>query len=313
MKRIFVAAMAVILGAIVQFGPAWASDPPVAMLMQASGQVEMSKDGTNWAPVTRNCFLFAGNQVRTGADGSGKLVDQASGMVQTIGANSTVEVTASGAKALVGSISAPAQATGDLVAGLSNRFAEAQRYTTVRRSVKKDAGEMKLRVASEVSLCKAYPDLVWESQGGDFSYELVIDGKATKVPATKDEMVRVSVPDLAAGKHEFSVTVFEGGKEVGKADKAGTLVWLSDTEAKALNDAVSQVKSAAPGDDFTLGNVFDSKGVTVAAMDAYRRHFAANVDDNDMRPLLIRAYNELKLKNLRQKEALVYNEKLGAN
>lgn len=290
-----------------------ASEPPVSMLMQVAGAVETSKGGEKWAPVTRNKFLFVGTQVRTGADGGGKLIDQNSGMAQTIGANSVVEITAAGPKAVSGSLSAPEAASGDLVAGLSNRFAEAQRYTTVRRSVKKEAADLKLRVASDITLSPTYPDLVWENMGAQYGYTLVIDGTSHAVPPTSGEMVRFRVPSLTPGAHSFGVTVTEGGQAVGQTEKGGTIVWLSATEDKALVDGVARVKAASTGDEFALGNYLDSKGVTVAAMDAYRKHFASHKDDNDMRPLLIKTYNDLKLRDLRQKEALVYNEQLEGN
>lgn len=290
-----------------------ASEPPASMLMQVAGTVETSKGGDKWSPATRNKFLFVGSQIRTGADGSGKLIDQTSGMAQTIGANSVVEITATGAKALSGTLSAPEAASGDLVAGLSNRFAEAQRYTTVRRSVKKEAVDLKLRVASDITLSTSYPDLVWENLGAQYGYTLVIDGTSHKVAASKDDLVRFRVPDLAAGQHSFGVTITEGDQVVGQTEKGGTITWLSATEDKALTDGVARVKAASGNDEFALGNYLDSKGVTVGAMDAYRKHFAAHKDDNDMRPLLIKAYNDLKLRDLRQKEALVYNEQLEGN
>ena len=45
-------------------------------------------------------------------------------------------------------------------------------------------------------------------------------------------------------------------------------------------------------------------------MDAYRGYFADNPDDNDMRPLLIGAYQNLKLDNLRKSEARRYQAAL---
>jgi hypothetical protein len=45
----------------------------------------------------------------------------------------------------------------------------------------------------------------------------------------------------------------------------------------------------------------------VAAMDAYREYFQQNPEDNDMRPLLIQSYQVLKLSNLRESEARLYN------
>ena len=313
MSRILAIALAAGMTMMAWAAGAQASEPPISMLMQVSGAVESSKDGTKWMPITRNKFLFAGTQVRTGADGSGKLIDQNSGMAQTIGANSVIDITATGPKALSGSLSAPEAASGDLVAGLSNRFAEAQRYTTVRRSVKKEATDLKLRVASDITLSATYPDLVWENLGAQYGYVLVIDGTSLTVPPVAGDMVRFSVPAQSPGPHTFGITVTEGGQAVAQTEKGGTITWLSATEDKALADGVARVQKASANDDFALGNYLDSKNVTVGAMDAYRKHFAAHKDDNDMRPLLIKTYNDLKLRDLRQKEALVYNEQLETN
>lgn len=294
-------------------GSAWASQGPVSMLMQVQGKVEVSRDGTKWKPVSRNKFLFEGEIVRTGPDGSGKLVDQAANTAQNLGAGSLIKVEAAGLKVESGSLSAPEPASGDLIAGLGNRFAEAQRYTTVRRSVNKGPGEIKPRVASNVTLSASYPELVWQGYGPAYSYVLTIDGTDYPIAATGDEAVRFRVPELAAGKHSFSVAVMEAGKKVAAADKAGTIIWLSAAEEKDFLSALDSVKAAAGNDDFAIANLMDSRGLTVAAMDHYRKHFDAYGDDNDMRPLLIRAYNDLRLTGLRHKEALVYNEQLAAN
>jgi hypothetical protein len=310
LKGLTAVALSVVAGLPVA---AIAADPPVSKLIQASGLVETSKDGSKWSPVTRNKFLFAGELVRTGADGSGKLVDQATNMAQTVAANSEIRIEAAGAKAVAGSLSTPEAAAGDLVAGLGNRFAEAQRYTTVRRSVNKDGQEIKLRLVAAVTLSASYPDLAWEGYGKQYSYTLTIDGKAYPVAAAEGEMVRLRVPELAPGRHSFTVAVLEGGKKVVEAEKEGQITWLSAAEDKALADEIAKIKAAAPKDDFAVANLLDGRGVTVAAMDLYRKYFAENKDDNDMRPLLIKAYNDLKLKELRQKEALVYNEQLQSN
>lgn len=296
-----------------QISGAFAADPPVSLLIQANGTVETSKDGTKWSPVTRNKFLFAGDLVRTAGDGSAKVVDQTTNMAQAIGANSEIKVEAAGVKAVAGSLSAPEPANGDLVAGLSNRFAEAQRYTTVRRAVNKDAGEVKLRLISQITLSSSYPELAWESFGKQYSYVLTVDGKDFAVPGTESEIARFKLPELSAGKHTFTVSVLEAGKKVADAEKEGQIVWLSAAEDKVLTGDVAKIKALAPKDDFAVANLLDGRGLTVPAMDLYRKYFAENKDDNEMRPLLIKAYNDLKLKELRQKEALVYNEQLQAN
>jgi hypothetical protein len=65
------------------------------------------------------------------------------------------------------------------------------------------------------------------------------------------------------------------------------------------------------GDDvFVAADVLEANNMTVAAMDAYRAYFQENPDDNDMRPLLIGSYNDLKLSNLKDSEARLYNASL---
>ena len=307
-SRLFCALCAVLIGG----AQAMAAEPPVSMIMQPTGAIEVSKDGAKWLPITRNKFLFAGDLVRTGTDGAGKLIDQNTNMAQSMGANTEVKVDAAGVKAVAGSLSAPEAASGDLAAGLGNRFAEAQRYTTVRHAVNKEQ-ELKLRLVSHVSLSATYPELAWEAQGKQYSYVVTIDGKAFPVPATESEIARLKLPALSAGNHSFTVAVLDGGNKVAESEKEGVIQWLTEADDKALSEAVAKLKAAYPKDDFTIANLLDSKGVTVAAMDLYRTHFDANKDDNDMRPLLIRAYNDLKLKGPRQREATLYNEQLQNN
>lgn len=289
-----------------------AADPPVSLLMQVSGTVEHSRDGAAWKPVTRNKYLFAGDMIRTGSDGSGKLVDQANNTAQTIAAGSQIEVAGTALKVVSGKLSAPEPASGDLVAGLGNRFAEAQRYTTVRRGVAKE-GAVKLRVVQQITLSASYPELAWQSFGKSRSFVLTIDGTAHQVAGAEGDLVRFKVPELSAGKHTFTVAVVENGQKVAEADKEGAIMWLSAAEDKALAESVAKIRAINAKDDFSVANLLDEKGLTVAAMDLYRKYFDENKDDNEMRPLLIRAYNELKLVELKNKEALVYNDKLNAN
>ncbi|CCG42272.1 DUF7354 domain-containing protein [Magnetospirillum molischianum] len=293
--------------------PLLAADPPVSLLMQVSGSVEHSRDGTTWKPVTRNKYLFAGDIIRTGADGSAKLVDQASNTAQSISANSQIEVAGAALRVVAGKLSVPEPASGDLVAGLGNRFAEAQRYTAVRRSVQKDVQAIKLRVVQQITLSATYPELAWQSFGRQYSYVATIDGVVHPVPGADDEMVRFRVPDLSPGHHVFSVAVLDGGQKIAESDKDGGIVWLSAAEDKVLADQIARIRAINPKDDFSVANQLDEKGVIVAAMDLYRKYFDENKDDNEMRPLLIRAYNELKLIDLKQREAQVYNDRLPAN
>ena len=292
--------------------PAMAGDPPVSMLMQATGTVEFSRDGSTWKAVTGNKYLFVGDHLRTGADGAGKLVDQANNTAQALGANTHLEFAPGSIKVVEGKLAGPEQLAGDLGAGLSNRFAEAQRYTTVRRGVQTEAP--KLRVARQVTLSDTYPELVWQNMGKQYSYILTIDGTKQQVPGADGDMIRAKVAPLSPGSHSFNVTTVDAGKELtDSVEKGGTLVWLSPDEDKALADSVAHVKGTVANSTFATASLLDEKGLLVAAMDLYRKHFAGNKDDNDMRPLLIRAYYELKLADLKQKEALLYNDLISSN
>jgi len=314
MKTRLFAAILFALGLLVSQVPsvALAADPPISLLMQVAGTVEHSRDGATWKPVTRNKYLFAGDMIRTGADGSAKLVDQASNMAQTISAGSQIEVAGTALKVVSGKLSAPEAASGDLVAGLGNRFAEAQRYTTVRRGVQKDSA-IKLRVVQQITLSSSYPELAWQSFGKQHSFVVTVDGTTYQVAGAEGDLVRFKLPELSAGKHSFTVAVMDNGQKVAEADKEGSIIWLSAAEDKALAESIAKIRAINAKDDFSVANLLDEKGITVAAMDLYRKYFDENKDDNEMRPLLIRAYNELKLVELKQKEALLYNDKLNAN
>ena len=81
---------------------------------------------------------------------------------------------------------------------------------------------------------------------------------------------------------------------------------MTAAEEKEITKVLEQI-----GDDIFLEtNILEENGLYVAAMDAYRDYFQENPDDNDMRPLLIQSYQDLKLSNLRESEARLYNASL---
>jgi len=312
LSRLFPALMIAALAAIYPGRAVLAADPPVSQVIQPQGTVEFSHDGVTWKPVTRSRYLFAGDRIRTGGDGAARLVDQASNAAQRLAADSQVEVAGAALKLVSGALSGPEPVSGDLVAGLGNRFAEAQRYTTVRRGVASEARTVKLRLAQQVTVSASYPEFVWQGFGKQYSYVVTIDGAAQPVPSVEGEVVRYRLPELSPGRHAVAVAVVEEGRTVAEADKEASLLWLSPSEDKVLADQVAALRAASPQDDFAVANLLDEKGLTVAAMDLYRRHFAQVPDDNDMRPLLVRAYSELKLADLKQQEAQLYNDRLHA-
>lgn len=289
-----------------------AGEAPSALVLQPSGTVEQSRDGVAWKPVARNRYVFPGEFLRTGPDGSAKIADEAAGTARTLASGSKISFSKDGVSVESGTLSPPSPLGGDLSAGLANRFAESQRYTTVRRSSSAKEEGAKLRLARSASLSKSWPELVWESAGPDSSYVLRIDGTETKVPPTKEPVVRVKVPAMAAGQHAYAVDVVQSGKVVSSSEKDGGLTWLSDADDAALAAAAAKAKSAPGADDLAAAGVLDSAGVFVGAMDLYRRHFAEDPDDDGMRPLLIRVYHELGLSAEQKKEAATYNERFAS-
>lgn len=285
-----------------------AKEPPVAKLVQVVGNVEYSRNGTTWRKVRRTKYLFAGYHIKTAKNSSGKLISQKNGMVQTLGANSRIEVGKDKIQLIAGSLSEPKAQSGSIFQGLSNKFAKAQRYTTVRRGVNKDAVcNPKVRTIRKVTLSSEHPDLVWRNACPEYSYRLVIDDRSIDVPAQSTaEMIRYKVRDVKPGDHTYRVEVLDidGVVYIPRKDSAFSV--MSKSEEKKLK---SQTK-ALTDDVFVLTDVLEANEMFVAAMDAYREHFLENPDDNDMRPLLIKSYNDLKLSNLKDSEARLYNASL---
>lgn len=289
---------------------ALAKEPPIAKLIQVEGSVEYTRNGVNWRPVRGTKYLFPGYKIRTGKDGSGKLVNQTTGQSQELGPNSEIEVTGDSIQLVTGNLSAPEEEATSIFQGLANKFAKAQRYTTVRRSATPTDEKMcdtKVRTIGEVSLSEEYPDLVWRNACPEYSYRLVIDGKGTDVPAqSTSEMIRYTVDGVKAGAHSYRVEVLDKDGTVYIPRDDSKFTWLSKSDMKKIDKQADQLKD----DIFVLADFLEQSGLAVAAMDAYREYFAENPDDNDMRPLLIQSYQNLKLSNLRESEARLFNASL---
>ncbi|MBF0625558.1 MAG: hypothetical protein HQL82_12215 [Magnetococcales bacterium] len=317
------------MSGVVLASAALADGAPVMMLIQVKGDVQFSKNGSEWKKLDRNKLLFAGVQVKTGADGSGLLINQVDGTQNTLGGDTVVKVTDKGAEALSGSgLSAPGKADGTLLSGVNNRFTQAQRYTTVRRSVKKDAGSEeakedgegkegetkgkgpKIHTAKELTAGPSFSELVWENPGPEYSYELVIDGQSQTIAGSQGPMVRHRVSGLSAGSHNYLVILKKGDAVVFKPRKPGTLHWLDDARDQAIQAELKSLESAAPGDQFLAGSLLESKQLIVAAMDRYQKHLEQHPDDNELRPFLVKTYHDLKLMALKKAAAAEYLQKM---
>ena len=283
---------------------------PVAKLSQLEGTVEFSRDGAAWEVLSRNKYLFPGHEVRTGADGSAKLSSQASGEIRDLGASTHLRVLDAGIEVLAGSgLGASGDAAGGFWQGVENKFATSQRYTPVRRSVKKAEDLPKIDTARNLVLTAEHPEVVWSNAGPEFSYVLRVGSERyTVAPASTAEMIRFAVPAQPAGEYEYEMLIYLDGEEVYAPRRPGTLTWLGGPEAEALHAAV-QARKADPdqNDVFALAEVYEQAGLLVPVMDLYRDFFQAYPAENEMRPLLIKAYHDLKLMDLKEKEAITFN------
>jgi hypothetical protein len=284
-----------------------AREPPVAKMVQIEGQVEYTRNGKRWNPVRRTKYLFPGYKIKTGANGSGKLINQQTGESLELGSDSVIEVTIDGIALVSGNLTEPQSESVSVFQSLMNKFAKAQRYTTVRRSLTSNDDKVcdnKVRTIRKISLSPAHPDLVWRNACPEFSYRLIIDGAATDISAqSTSEMIRHTISGIEPGEHSYRVEVLDKDGTVYIPRKDSTFVWVSGKDEKEMVSTLDSLND----DVFMQTNYLEEKGMYVAAMDAYRDYFSENPDDNDMRPLLIQSYNDLKLTNLKQSEARLYN------
>ncbi|MCB1691457.1 MAG: hypothetical protein KDI19_01765 [Pseudomonadales bacterium] len=284
------------------------ADAPVAKLVQVEGDVQYTRNGTAWRPVNRTKYLFAGYQIKTGEDGSGKLINQETGLSQELGANTVIKIGDDDIAVVSGSLSKPKEESTSLFQSLLNKFQAVQRYTTVRRSVGTDqVCDMRLRTVSKVALSTSHPSLVWRNVCPEVSYRLVINGESHDVPAQSSaEMIRYDVPDMKPGSYDYHVEVVDRlGKFVPRSDS--TLVWLAPSASNEIDKKLSELD----GDILLKADILEKNDMYVAVMDSYRDYFQDNPDDNDMRPMLMKAYNDLKLVDLQENEAALYEAAKG--
>ena len=285
-------------------------ESPVAKMVQIQGKVEYTRnEGASWRPIRRTKYLFSGFMIKTGADGGGKLINQETGMAQDLGPNSEIKIEDGQIMLMAGSLTDPKQESASIFEGLSNKFAKAQRYTTVRRGNSHDSGacDTKVRTKSTLTVSPTHADLVWRNACPEYSYKLVINDEAVEIPAQSTaEMIRYSVADVPPGEHSYRVEVMDndGMVYIPRKDSKFTMI-----DADKEGEIMGMLEMA--GDDiFVQSGILESEGMYVASMDNYRAYFSEFPDDNDMRPLLIQSYQDLKLSNLRESEARLYNASL---
>ena len=156
--------------------PAYAKKVPIGMLANPQGKVEYTKNGKKWKKVRRNKFMYKGYMVRLGADSSVQFINQNTGESIALTANSEAKVTPEGLEAVKGELGA--KETNDLLSGMSKKFAKTQKYTTVRRSAKKEGIQLK---PGHHVVTPDFPEIGWESVGSTYSSVCTL-GRKTKRP-----------------------------------------------------------------------------------------------------------------------------------
>ena len=288
-----------------------ASVPPVAKLVEPQGNVEYRRGTSDWKVVKRTKYLFEGYAVRTGEDGSVRLISQINGDSRQLRGGSQIQVSGSDIKLISGELSDSISGDASFYQSLNNKFAKAQRYTTVRRSAgigETDSCDSKVRTIRKISISNAYPDLVWRNACPEYSYRLVIDnGSPIEVSAqSTSEMIRYNVSQATPGEHTFRVEVMDNDGIIYIPKRDSVFSVLTAEQEEVVLSELEQIE----GDVILGANVLEQNGLFVAMMDIFREHFAENPDDNGLRPLLIQAYQDLKLSNLREREARLYNASL---
>lgn len=285
---------------------AWAvNNEPIALLIQAKGKVTYTTDGKTWKLISRNKFLYEDDRIKTHETGQCKLINRETDMLQPINSNTEIRVSRKGIKVLTGDIP-EAESSGDIISFLKRKFAKVQKYTVVKRNGKSLLNNY-LQVASTITLSEAYPEIVWENLGPDYSYELVIDGKTFNVPESSGYMVRFKPGNMISGTFDYYVNVFYKGELLYIPKVKGNLRWLSETENQLFQKKVSRVHQIAEDNGFLLGNIMDEHGLKVAAMYEFQKFLSENPDINEARPFLIKIYNDLKLNKMKQNETVLYH------
>ncbi len=290
------------------------SKDPIAVLSQAEGNVEYSKDGAPWKLVKRNKFLFPGYAIRTGADGKGKLSNKINEENFNLGPNTEFAVTDKGIQPKKGKLE-KAEATNQLAANLLKKFDNSQSYTTVRRSHTKT--EVKIDAVREMVVHSNYPYVVWESVGPEYSYKLTVGSKTYDVEAVKGDIVKAKIEPFS-GKQSFRIDVYKAGTKVMEMEpfkqkgesSDRTLTWLEGAEQKKVDDSIAALQQESPDNLFMMGNYYEDQGLYVAAMEQYQKYLKDNPDEIEMAPYLFRVYKKLKLEKTYKTELETYKAAL---
>ena len=135
MRNSFISLL-ILFGLVMPVQDLSAKRQPAGMLIEVKGKIEYSKKGKKWRKVRRNKFIYDKYFVRVGDGGSVKFLNQETNETTALTPGSEIQVTKKGLKVIKGALG-ETDSAGGLLTGLGKQFKKTQKYTTVRRSIKK--------------------------------------------------------------------------------------------------------------------------------------------------------------------------------
>jgi len=286
--------------------PINASNEPVALIVNPSGNVFYSHDGKKWISVKRNKFLFNGDHVKTENMGNFSIVIEGKNVFNTLKPESHIKIQNNKVKLIEGKL-IEGESMIDLMSNLKRKFNTVHKYTVVLRTPIKKV-DITIDYVSEIVLSKDFSDLVWENLGPEYSYYLIVDNNLKiDIPGSSRDLIRYQFDEpLTPGIHKFGIEVLHEGKLIYKPNNLNRLRWMTDKENDQCKQDVQSILNISKN-NFLAGTYLEEKGLTVAAMDKYHEFFKKNPYENEIRPFLIKIYSDLKLIKLRDAENKLYN------
>jgi len=278
-------------------------NPPVALLVNGSGTLAFSKDGNKWSPINRNKFLFSGDFVKTGHDGTCKLLFHDSHYAKYIENNSQAIVKEGSLELLAGNATESNKKAFNLLDNLRRKFAVIHRYTTVQRSQSNKTNKFSLPELLAISI--KYPTLAWENMGDQYRYQLIFQGKSYSIPESDQKIIRYNLTRFKPGKHKYTVCVMDQEKEVLR--RSATVDCLSAKESSQIDSQEENIRQISD-QGFLLGSFMDDQGLKVPALDYYLRYFENGNYDSDVYPFLLKVYDDLGMKRIARKERTAFNQ-----
>ena len=198
---------------------------------------------------------------------------------------------------------------------MSKQFKKTQKYTTVRRSVKKEGIHLKLATNT---VSKEFSELAWETAGAEYAYRLHLgkqdrktkewtDSSVYDVTATSEEIVRTKIKPISK-KQKYFVEVLDGSGGVSYTSEPANLKVMSGKKLAKFNKQKVEIQQLDES-GFLYAGLLKDNGLLVPALDKYHQFFAENADDediNELRPFIIEVYSKLRLAKLKSAELKKY-------